>query len=120
LFSSKIADTHRLDLSLLVSPENEKKLGNMLMTPVKEEPKKRRKKGESGESEEEEKARLLSEDPLDWIMKNEKVAGMLSVSSMPARRGKVLRAFRLANGTNVLSCCGMARARSRGVLPSVT
>jgi hypothetical protein len=65
----------------------------MLMTPKNEERKKRRKKGESGETEEEEKARLLSEDPLDWMMKNEKVAGMLSVSSTPERREKVSRAF---------------------------
>lgn len=79
LFSSKIDDRLILiasDLSLL-------KLGNMLMTPKNDnesKKKKKLKKGESGATEEEEAVRLLSEEPLDWMLKNEKVVSMLSVS----------------------------------------
>lgn len=61
------------------------KLGNMLMNPKSKndakKKSKKRPKGDSGEDEEAETARLLSEDPLDWMLKNEKVGGMLSVSA---------------------------------------
>lgn len=40
---------------------------------------KKRRKGDSVEDEEQETARLLSEDPMDWMLKNEKVSNMLSV-----------------------------------------
>lgn len=39
-----------------------------------------KKKGDEGEDSEEETARLLTEDPLDLILKNEHVGDMLSVS----------------------------------------
>lgn len=39
-----------------------------------------KKKGDEGEDSEEETARLLTEDPLDLILKNEHVGNMLSVS----------------------------------------
>lgn len=55
------------------------------MTPKSDSKKKakRRQKGDSGddkEDEEERTARLLNEDPMDWMLKNEKVSSMLSVS----------------------------------------
>lgn len=44
------------------------------------ESKKKSSKGDSGEDSEEQTARLLNEDPLDWMLKNEHVDSMLSVS----------------------------------------
>lgn len=40
---------------------------------------KRSKKGDEGEDSEEQTARLLTEDPLDWMLKNDQVSNMLSV-----------------------------------------
>lgn len=48
----------------------------MLMNTKNERKAAERRKGESSEDD----ARLLSEDPMDWVLKNEKVAGMLAVS----------------------------------------
>lgn len=50
----------------------------MLMTPKDKNESKQNRKGE--DSSEEETARLLAEDPLDWMLKNEHVGNMLSVS----------------------------------------
>lgn len=56
----------------------------MLLTPKDESSKehkrnKSRQKHESTEDEEEVAARLLTEDPMDWVLKNEHVLKMLSV-----------------------------------------
>lgn len=60
---------------------NDEKLGNMLMSPKRDNGSAEKKpKGDSGEDSEEQTARLLTEDPLDWMLKNEHVGNMLSVS----------------------------------------
>ena len=41
--------------------------------------KRSKNKGDEGEDSEEQTARLLTEDPLDWMLKNEHVSNMLSV-----------------------------------------
>lgn len=75
------------------------KLGNMLMNPKSTKDAKRklkkRPKGDSGEDEEEAgTARLLSEDPLDWMLKNEKVNHMLSVGARSVESfGELLNSF---------------------------
>lgn len=53
----------------------------MLMTPKDNNGSTQRskKKGDEGEDSEEQTARLLTEDPLDWMLKNEQVGNMLSV-----------------------------------------
>lgn len=44
---------------------------------------KKKAKGDSKEEDiEDETARLLTEDPMDWMLKNEHVTGMLSVSDV--------------------------------------
>lgn len=48
------------------------------MTPKDKNGPEENRKGE--DSSEEETARLLTEDPLDWMLKNEHVGNMLSVS----------------------------------------
>lgn len=44
------------------------------MTPKNEQ------KAKKGDDEDEATVRMLSEDPMDWVLKNEKVSSMLSVS----------------------------------------
>lgn len=63
----------------------------MLMTPNEEssqEHKRNRQKRESVE-EEEEAARLLTEDPLDWVMKNEHISTMLSVRFLKVVKARI-------------------------------
>lgn len=69
----------------------------MLMSPKDDnEPRGKKSKGDSGESEEEEAARLLTEDPMDWMIKNEQVSNMLSVcKSSP--HGETLQMFSTTN-----------------------
>lgn len=73
------------------------KLGNMLMTPKDNNGSKKRsaKKRDEGDKSEEETARLLTEDPLDWMLKNEHVGSMLSVSKK-FRKLKTLQMFLLS------------------------
>lgn len=54
---------------------------------------KRNSKGESGEDSDEPTAKLLNEDPLDWMLKNEHVGNMLSVSEEKLREFKTLQMF---------------------------
>lgn len=78
------------------------------MSPNNNDKAKRRsdkvQKGESGDDEEEEAARLLNEDPMDWMLKNEHVANMLSVrksfqsaSNVSARRLFYIRPVLIKN-----------------------
>lgn len=64
------------------------KLGSMLIVPEDESVKHSEKiRGKENESSEDgkKKARLLSQqDPMDWILKNEHVSSMISVSSAKA------------------------------------
>lgn len=59
----------------------------MLMTPKNDDVASRKAdkkaKGDSVEEDiEDETARLLTEDPMDWMLKNEHVTGMLTVSDV--------------------------------------
>lgn len=51
----------------------------MLMTPQNDSGTRKKAKGDSGEDDDADAARLLSEDPMDWMLKNEQVSNMLSV-----------------------------------------
>lgn len=53
-----------------------------------------RKKGESGETEEEATIRLLNEDPMDWMLKNEQVSNMISVRRKLPKALKHFKCFR--------------------------
>lgn len=73
---------------------HDEKLGNMLMSPKNDNGStKKNRKGDSVEDSEEQTAKLLNEDPLDWMLKNEHVGNMLSVSEEKLRELKTLQMF---------------------------
>lgn len=77
------------------------KLGNMLMNPKGESSKKKgqkRPKGDSDEDDEAETARLLNEDPLDWMLKKENIGNMLAVSTRSVESSKAQNCSNVSAG----------------------